>query len=126
MRRINDDGKNVRVVNHAGPDAVPALATVVSLPRQVPRTGVDHRWIDGINGHGFNVLDLCMVCRRDALPVVSAVAAAEHAVQGARYKGPRVRWGQRQRANGFSPHAGESHPGLAAVAAAKEVAVIVR
>src|SRR5262249_42455796 len=94
-RGVDDDGKDVRVVDDAVLDVVPALAAIAGLPRQVPRARIDYVRICRIDRDGFNVLDLSAGFGRDALPRLSGVSRAIYAVERPCNQAVRVGSGNR-------------------------------
>src|SRR5581483_11902305 len=74
---IDDDGEDVGVVNHALVDGMPGAAAVRGLPRQVPGAGVNDVRILGVDGDRFDVLNVGVIGRRDELPALACVLAAE-------------------------------------------------
>src|SRR5260370_8697669 len=69
---INDDGKHIRVVNHAVLDDLPVGSAVAGLPGQVPSSGIDDVRVWGINGHRLKVLHFVIVRRSNLGPAISA------------------------------------------------------
>ena len=126
LRWINDDGKNIRVVDHTLLDAVPGLAAVFGLPRQVPGAGINHVRIHRIDGDGLNVLDLGMVFRRYPFPLMAAITAAVDSVQRAHHQNFRIRRRHAQRTERFAMQVSDDLPGLARIFAAEKIAIAVR
>ena len=78
---VDDDGKYIRVVDHALVDVLPIGACIGGLPRQMPGAGIDDIGILGIDSDRFNILDLGMVGRGEPLPTIATIFAAEYSVQ---------------------------------------------
>ena len=87
---INDDREHIGVVDNAALDVVPALTAVTGLPRQVPRTRVHNVGIRGIDGDGFNVLDLAAGVWRDPLPGLAPIARPVNAIKRPRNQDVRI------------------------------------
>ena len=92
--RIDDDGENIRIIDHALLHIRPALAAVGSLPGQMPGAGVNDLRIFGIDGHRLKVLDLRVMRRADLVPAFAPVEAAINTINGARHDNFRVARGQ--------------------------------
>src|SRR5205085_6167739 len=77
---IDLDGEHVRVVNDAVLDGEPSLAAVFSLPRQMPRTGVDVIGVARIDGDRFNVAYVRVSIGRQLRPTIARIFRDEDAV----------------------------------------------
>ena len=124
IARVEDYGEHVGIVDHAFFDGRPGKAAIHGLPRQVPGAGVDDLGVVRIDGQRLDVLELGMSRRRDPLPRLACIAAAEHAIEGARDQDLGIRCRQRERAHRLAVYAREHVPGAAAVIAAKNVAAV--
>src|SRR5205814_3290790 len=92
--RIDDDGENIRIIDHALLHIRPALAAVGGFPGQMPGAGVNGLRIVGVDGHRLKVLDLRVMRRADLVRAFAPVEAAIDTINGARHDAFRVARGR--------------------------------
>ena len=76
---IDNDRKDVGVVDDALLHGLPMLPPVDGLPGQVPGSRVDRLRIEGIDGKGLNLVDLGALRRADSLPVLPGIRCTKDA-----------------------------------------------
>src|SRR5262249_22087617 len=112
---------DIGVLDHALVDMAPGSAAIAGLPSQVPGPGVDGVGILGIDGDGFNIVNV-QVSGGNLLPVLAAVGAAEDAIERAGHEGFGIGGSKGHGANRFAVHVGNGFPGFSGIVGAEQIA----
>ena len=110
LRTIHDDREDVGIIGDSVVDRMPVLPAIGRLPRQVPGSGINSIRIFRINGDRLDVLDLCVIRWRHAMPIVAAIIGAEHTVERADHDDVFIRRRNRHCTDAFVVREGKRRP----------------